>query len=216
MDSGGFSELSLYGRWVTPPEVYAEEVYRWGSTVGMLDWAAIQDWMCEPFLVSKTGLSVVEHQRRTIQSWHDLQRIAPELPWIPIVQGWGEGDYWAHVEMWLAEGVDLRDFGTVGIGSVCRREGTLEAVDIIAGLSRYGISLHGFGLKTTGLARLGKILKSADSLAWSFAGRKRPLPDCTHKNCSNCIRFAKAWHEQVLRRCEEAPEQVYYQMKLPI
>ena len=40
LDSGGFSEISLYGRWQTSPEQYAREVRRWHDEVGGLAFAA--------------------------------------------------------------------------------------------------------------------------------------------------------------------------------
>lgn len=45
LDSGGFTELSLHGRWITPAAAYAEAVTRYAGQVGGLDFAAIQDWM---------------------------------------------------------------------------------------------------------------------------------------------------------------------------
>ena len=43
------------------------------------------------------------------------------------------------------------------------------------------------------------LLRSADSLAWSYRARKRPpLPGCPHARCSHCLRYALAWRERVL------------------
>src|SRR5678810_804925 len=66
LDSGGFTELSIHGGWRSSASEYAAAVLRHRDEVGQLDWAAPQDWMCEPPVVAKTGLSVAEHQRRTI------------------------------------------------------------------------------------------------------------------------------------------------------
>ena len=42
-------------------------------------------------------------------------------------------------------------------------------------------------------------MASADSMAWSYAARHtEPLPECTHKQCQNCLPFALQWREQVL------------------
>lgn len=54
LESGGFSELSLYGEWRTTPEVYVAAVRRYDEKIGMLEWAAPQDWMCEPPMLDKT------------------------------------------------------------------------------------------------------------------------------------------------------------------
>lgn len=67
-----------------------------------------------------------------------------------------------------------------------------------------GLSLHGFGVKMGGLAKIASLLRSSDSLVWSFTARRlqRPgLPQCVgggHKNCANCLPFALAWRERLL------------------
>jgi hypothetical protein len=73
-----------------------------------------------------------------------------------------------------------------------------------------GLRLHGFGIKTTGLQQYGTLLASADSMAWSYAARRRgyPLPGCAHRTCSNCLRYATAWREQLIRRLNDAPSPV--------
>ncbi len=34
---------------------------RYRDEIGCLLWAAPQDWMCEPWITAKTGLTVAEH-----------------------------------------------------------------------------------------------------------------------------------------------------------
>ena len=202
LDSGGFSELSLFGRWQTTPEQYVAEVRRWRESLGGMAWAAIQDWMCEPFLIARTGLSVAEHQIRTVQSWTLLRRLAPEIPWTPVVQGFTLAEYRRCIEMYGSLGTDLRELPLVGLGSVCRRQGTGEAEEIVTALHEYGLSLHAFGFKTLGLVRCASRLVSADSMAWSLdARRTEPLAGCHgHKNCANCYRYAEQWRSKLLAR----------------
>jgi hypothetical protein len=69
LDSGGFSEISMYGEWRTDPAEYVTHVDRYDYEIGNLDWAAPQDWMCEPWMVAKTGLSVRVHQERTVSNF---------------------------------------------------------------------------------------------------------------------------------------------------
>lgn len=199
LDSGGFSELSMYGEWRTSPEQYVDEVHRFADEIGSLDWAAAQDWMCEPWITEKTGKTVHEHQRRTVENYLDLIARAPELPWTPVLQGWALRDYWAHVGMYIDAGVDLSALPTVGIGSVCRRQHTAEVEGLIRALHAVGVSLHGFGFKVRGMARVADALTSADSLAWSYAARRQPpLEGCTgHRNCANCMRYALAWRARL-------------------
>jgi hypothetical protein len=202
LDSGGFTELSLHGRWVTPAGEYAAAVTAYAGQVGGLDFAAIQDWMCEPQIIERTGLSVREHQERTVASYLELCRIAPDLPWIPVVQGWHPADYLRCADLYASAGVDLAAVPLTGLGSVCRRQSTAEIAVIVTALAACGLRLHGFGVKTGGLHLYGHLLASSDSMAWSYAARRLPaLPDCTgHKNCANCLTYATLWRRSVLDR----------------
>lgn len=210
LDSGGFSELSLHRGWTIPPPQYVAEVRRFANEVGNLEWAAAQDWMCEPFMVERTGLSVAEHQRRTLDNYRELCDLAPELPIVPVLQGWQPEEYLRHREMYLRAGVDLAALPRVGLGSVCRRQHSRELVRIVALFP--DLQLHAFGVKLQGIDQVARQLASADSLAWSYdARRQRPLPGCPHRSCANCLRFALLWRERVLRRirrAREAPRQL--------
>lgn len=201
LDSGGFSELSLHGRWETSPLVYIAAVYRYQEEIGNLEWAAPQDWMCEPHILAKTGLTVAEHQRLTVKNFLQLSFVgSPDgLPFIPVLQGWTLADYERCLEMYARAGIDLTGYPLVGVGSVCRRQASTEIEAIMAALESYGLKLHGFGVKRDGLALYGGRLTSADSMAWSFNARwEPPLPGCKHKHCNNCMKYALAWRARRL------------------
>lgn len=199
LDSGGFSELSLYGQWKTPPEQYASEAMEWQDRIGGLEWAAPQDWMCEPVMLEKTGLTIAEHQIRSVASYLYLRVAAASVPWAPVLQGWLHQDYLEHFRMYERCGVDLASLPVVGLGSVCRRQALALPAEIIRDLSSYGLRLHGFGFKMQGVAMSGHLLHSADSMAWSFdARRSEPLPGCSHKNCANCLKYALRWRYRLL------------------
>ncbi len=199
LDSGGFSELSLRGKWTDSSSNYASAVRRYVDEIGKLDFAAIQDWMCEPFVLQKTGGTVELHQARTIQSLVDLRSIAPEIPWLPVLQGFTRGEYLHHVESYARAGVDLAREPLVGVGSICRRQATGEAEDILRELQSLGIRVHGFGLKKQGLARTASVLASADSMAWSFDARRKPKQKgCQHPKCNNCLVYALNWYREVV------------------
>src|SRR5262245_23954240 len=168
LDSGGFSELSLHGAWQTTPAAYARAVVRYRDEIGSLAWAAPQDWMCEPPILAKTGRSVVFHQAATVASVLELrERIGPLV--IPVLQGWDLADYVACLERYRDEGLDLATEPVVGLGSICRRQGSRAIAAIVSEVAGYGIALHGFGIKTKGLAAYACKLVSADSMAWSYA-----------------------------------------------
>ena len=200
LDSGGFTELSMYGEWRTTPREYAAAVRRYRDEIGRLEWAAIQDYMCEPWIVGKTGLSVAEHQRRTIDSLISLRMLAPDITWLPVVQGWRGSDYLRHIDAYERAGFATSHEPLVGVGSVVRRQGTAEGGEIFKLVSWLGLRLHGFGVKIGALKRFASYLASGDSLAWSYAARRNPpcFPGHTHIHGGNCLEYALAWRRELL------------------
>jgi hypothetical protein len=197
LDSGGFTELNLYGRWATTTVEYLDAVARYEAEIGLLAWAAPQDWMCEPFVIERTGLSVREHQERTVANYLELRGRGP---FVPVLQGWTRADYLTCVALYADAGVDLTAEPLVGFGTVCRRQGTAEIAELVRELARGGIALHGFGMKLAAFTTdVPLFLASADSLAWSYNARRNPpLPGCPHRSCANCLRWALAWRERAL------------------
>jgi hypothetical protein len=205
LDSGGFTELSMFGEWRTTEVEYLAVVRRLRDEIGNMQWAAPMDWMVEPWMVERTGLSIGEHQRRTVDNFVRLRAAAPDLPIIPVLQGWSLDDYLRCFDMYAQVGVDLPAEPVVGIGSVCRRQNTSEIEVIVERLSSFGLRLHGFGVKTRGLGRYADLLASADSTAWSYNARMNPpLPGHAHrhKNCANCIDWAMRWRDRLLSQLD--------------
>ena len=163
MDSGGFTELSQFGEWTVTPCQYVREVRFYSEKLGRLQWAAPMDWMCEPWVVQKTGLTVEKHQMLTVLNFLELRELGEDLPFVPVLQGWKLDDYLRCWELYDRFGVDLESFETVGLGSVCRRQGMGAAGDIVRALQP--LKLHGFGFKLDGLRSVGHLLYSADSMA---------------------------------------------------
>jgi hypothetical protein len=198
LDSGGFSELSLYGQWKTTPQAYARAVRRYRDEIGQLVFASQQDWMCEPRVTAKTQRTVAQHQELTIDNYLELVRIAPEVPWMPVVQGWTSYEYSDHIEMWHARGVDLATLPRVGVGSICRRDNPVILHRILSDVRSHGLRIHAFGLKTEGLRRSGGHLASADSMAWSYAARRENrelgwLLQGRKTGLQNSLEFALEW-----------------------
>jgi hypothetical protein len=210
VDSGGFTELQRHGHWTRSPRQYVEDLRRIWESVGPYDWAAPQDWMCEDLIIhggtvgtqhfAGTHLSVLEHQRRTVANFLELRSLAPDLRIIPVLQGRDVPDYERCVQLYEKAGVDLRREPTVGLGSVCRLQSTQKGAEIVTAIAAHGLRLHGFGFKTLGLEKVGHLLASADSAAWSYHARKRPpIAGHTHKNCANCLPYALNWRTRVLQ-----------------
>lgn len=174
MDSGAFSEIATHGRYRASVEEYVEQVHRWARCGRMLA-AVSQDYMCEPWIVAKTGLSVLEHQRLTIERY-DAMRAAVrfDIHVMPVLQGYTIDDYVLHLR---AYGSRLTPGTWVGVGSVCKRNANvreIESILLAIRTLRPDLRLHGFGLKMTALASqtVRDCLHSADSMAWSFNARK--------------------------------------------
>ena len=216
LDSGAFSEVGLHGEFVTSPSEYVAAVRRYRDEIGNLVWAAPQDHMCEPFVLrrSKIASTVEGAQRWTIDNLLELRHLAPDLWIVPVLQGQGLGDYRRHVDGYDRAGIDLTREPLVGLGSVCRRQATDEIANLIAHLSYDGLALHGFGIKSDGLRRYGWCLRSADSMAWSYTGRRhhRPCPHTGVMSCANCLPFALAWRQQVLVADLRRPVQLAMEM----
>ena len=218
LDSGGFSAIRQDGCYRVGPRQYVEEVKRWRDEIGNLVWCAIQDWMCEPDMLARTGKTVAEHQELTVQSWLDLTALDAALPWVPVLQGYTLEDYHRCADLYEKHAAtDLASLPLVGVGSVCRRQGTREAAAIIKSLHARGLhNLHGFGMKTlalTGKRSLAGYLKSSDSMAWSHRARnawrheKRRLCRGEHTGgCGNCQPWALAWRERLVRAVERSEE----------
>ena len=204
LDSGGFTELNLHGRWTRTPREYVADVRRLRDEVGSLEWAAPQDWMCEPFVTSKTGKSVEEHQRLTVENFLELKSIAPELPIAPVLQGWHPSTYIECAEMYQRAGVDLAKEAVVGVGSVCRRQSGNSLAYIAMRLCDLELTnLHGFGLKKLGLKSIfGEVFRSADSLAWSFAERKN------RTGLQNDFATALEWRALLLEQIEKSGREI--------
>lgn len=175
IDSGAFTELKDHGHYRTEPQEYAEEILRW-SKCGNMVAAVSQDYMCEPFIVARTGLSTQEHQRLTIARYDALVASVGRAAYVmPVLQGYWPDEYLTHLG---AYGKRLKRGSWVGVGSVCKRNANvaaIEAVVVTISRARPDLRLHGFGVKTTALKSslvMGS-LYSADSSAWSYAARMR-------------------------------------------
>lgn len=174
LDSGAFTEISKFGKYRDDESVYASHVNRLAAINPNLLAAVSQDYMCEAFILNKTGLSIADHQRLTIERYDRLTPSITTAYLMPVLQGYEPKDYVAHI---LAYGKRLPVGAYVGVGSVCKRNddiGKIEAVMRAIKNERPDLRLHGFGLKTTALSNsnVRDRLYSADSMAWSWAARK--------------------------------------------
>lgn len=199
MDSGAFTEIATHGGYRYSVGEYAGQIRRW-ATNGNLLAAVAQDWMCEPWIVARTRLSVSEHQRLTVERYDALRaEDTAEVYILPVLQGYAPDDYVRHIRLY---GDRLAVGAWVGVGSICKRNANPRAVEAVL-LAVHGerpdLRLHGFGLKASALrsALVFDLLHTADSMAWSYNARMQG------RN-ANDWREAKRW----MRGIEDVPRQM--------
>jgi hypothetical protein len=176
MDSGGFTMLQQYGRSPMTAAEYVAEVRRIVDGVGrMPDWVAPMDNMCESQVIygrrdvprsspqwfhgtrelrglkpgdpeQDLATAVRIHQRLTVDNYLQPLELAPEIPWMPVLQGATLASYIDCADRYAAAGVDLGAEPIVGLGSVCRRQATGEIGAIVSTFADRGWLLHGFGV----------------------------------------------------------------------
>ena len=174
MDSGAFSTIMKHGGYPGSVQEYAAHIRRFRNE-GKLLAAVSQDYMCEAHMIEKTGLSVAEHQRLTIERYDALLAEDTGVYIMPVLQGYKPAEYVAHIR---AYGARLAHGAWVGVGSVCKRNGDPSAIEAVLSAilaERPDLRLHGFGIKLTALNSdfVMRSLFSADSMAWSFSARKQ-------------------------------------------
>jgi len=191
MDSGAFSTIAAYGGYPEPVSEYADVIKRFALDGNLLA-AVAQDYMCEPWMLAKTGKTVAEHQALTIERYDALLAEDTGVYIMPVLQGYEPAEYVTHLR---AYGHRLAYGAWVGVGSICKRNSNPRAIEAVLSAikrERPDLRLHGFGVKLTALASglVRQLLFSADSMAWSFAARMRG------RN-GNCWREARAFVDLV-------------------
>ena len=194
LDSGAFTELFQYHGYRHEPSEYAREVRRLvNNKVADIEIAVSQDYMCEPVMLNKTSLTVRDHQRLTIKRYGALLKEHLPVPVMPVLQGYHPQEYVDHIDMY---GDHLAFDMHVGVGSVCKRNGDPRAIiEVLEAITKAApwLRLHGFGIKKTSLQNqdIRQLLYSADSMAWSYAGRKK------NGKLANDWRYAKSFLDDI-------------------
>lgn len=143
MDSGAFSTINAHGGYPYPVEEYAAHINRW-KNCGRLLAAVAQDYMCEPAMIEKTGLTIADHQRLTIVRYDALLPLVTGVYIMPVLQGYSPEDYVSHIRQY---GDRLAVGAWVGVGSVCKRNGDPRSIeDVLLAIKeeRPDLRLHGF------------------------------------------------------------------------
>jgi hypothetical protein len=213
MDSGAFSEITINGKYTYTTDEYLHyvEMHQPGLYFNM-------DFMCEPFVLEKTGGTVKEHQQKSIDNQIKIMDRMDHYDitgqFAGCIQGWELKDYIEHIDMLKAQGCIT---SKMGVGSVCRRKNTGDIVNILQAVKEAlpNVKLHGFGIKTQALQypSICAALDSSDSMAWSFDGRREETQqcgDCIHPgamNCANCHVHMLKWYDRVISVRNNAEKQ---------
>jgi hypothetical protein len=171
LDSGAFTRISS-GKSHLSTRKYAKLIRRW-SVCGNLLAAVAQDYICEPFILDITGLTVENHQKATIARYDNLLKLldGSGVYLMPVLQGYAPEDYVCHISMY---GDHLNLGMWVGVGSLCKRNRFpvhIEAILLAIKAERPDLKLHGFGVKKKALGSgiVCDLLHSADSQAHGVA-----------------------------------------------
>jgi hypothetical protein len=80
-------------------------------------------------------------------------------------------------------------------------------------LARYvtcRLSTHGWALDSGGFTELSTYGEWRTTPAWSYEGRRNPpMPGHGHKNCANCLDYARRWRTRLLDGLEVAAARGY-------
>lgn len=118
LDSQAFMKLRLHGCYPSSPQAYARKVERVARLVKRVT-AVTEDYMCEPFMLAKTGLSIADHQRLTIERFDAIRTtLDPAIELMPVLQGYLPREYVDHIRQY---GERLPHGSWVGVGSICKR-----------------------------------------------------------------------------------------------
>jgi hypothetical protein len=82
-------------------EDYAHGIRRSNQSVktnGNLVAAVTQDLMCEPFILEKTGLTIEDHQKITVERYARLIDLTNGYV-MPVLQGYSPESYAAHLAL---------------------------------------------------------------------------------------------------------------------
>jgi hypothetical protein len=175
IDSGGFTAARKWGRYPWTHQQYIDWI-RAESRDVPLDWCAVMDYACERDVDRGIYATNRDRIKATIRNDRALRALAPDLPWLSVLQGNTLEE--SALDLALRRRIGLL-FPYMGIGSICRRVGS-EAAAVLAW---YGPRLpatryHAFGLdiRTFDARDAAYFLcASWDSYSWTWARGARTM-----------------------------------------
>lgn len=193
VDCGGFTAARRWGAYPWEPAQYAEFVGAVSRDVP-LAFCACMDYACERGVNREHYQTNIDRIEATIANEADCKASAPDLPWLPVLQGdtLEERAY----DLSRRRELGMLPDGYAGIGSVCGR-GAKAARNVVRFYDGHlsGVKFHGFGMHIGALdddVVMGA-LKSWDSYSWTWARGARSLraPEYLKRDDENYASYAR-------------------------
>ena len=202
IDSGGFTAAQRWGEYPWTVEEYVEFIRKSSENV-RLDFCAVMDYACEPDVNRTVNPTNIDRIKATVENEALCIAAAPDLPWLPVLQGDNLSEREFDIEYRAKNNVEIKPY--MGIGSVCKRgaKKAREVVRFYAG-TLTGVRYHAFGLDVRALNKCDVLrnIKSWDSYAWAFGRGMRSVGG--HKiregesHTEHTIRLAKTYLENTV------------------
>lgn len=208
IDSGGFTAAKKWGRYPWLVEQYADFIQEMSRDVP-LDFCAIMDYACEPSVDRSTYATNIERIEVTIANEILCLETAPDLPWLPVLQGDSLEERSYDLERRRES--DMLPNEYAGIGSVCGR-GAGGAVETTLFYREQlpGVKFHGFGMHIQALDNdfVFSVIRSWDSYSWNWGKGQKDVDRPTEylkrpgeSHTSQCRRLGNLyWQNTILPR----------------
>ena len=205
IDSGGFTAAKRWGCYPWTREQYVEFIRQEIRDIP-LTFCASMDYACEREVNRETFATNRERIRQTIENEMQLRALAPDLPWLGVLQGNTLDERLFDVRCRRRLGLI---FPLMGIGSICGRRAS-EAATVIRSYRRWlpGVRYHAFGLDCRtldGRDDVAAAVQSWDSYAWNWPrgdrGASRPsflLRAGGESWSTYTLRLADAYHASAI------------------
>lgn len=183
IDSGGFTAARQWGKYPWSVQQYADFIGDVSRDVA-LDFCAIMDYACEPSVNREIYRSNKDRIKATIRNETECMRVAPDLPWLPVLQG--DNQIERAFDIAIRQRVGMLPGKYAGVGSVCGR-GRAGAVETILFYRDQlpGVKFHCFGMHVQALDNdfVFDAIKSWDSYGWNWGrgATKKEMPWEKHK-----------------------------------
>lgn len=175
LDSGGFTAAARWGKYPWTPLEYAEFARTMSREIP-LDFVAIMDYACEPNVDRSILATNRDRIKATIRNETACREAAPDLPWLPVLQGDSLEERAYDLELRDKLGMLPTDYA--GIGSLCKR-GIKSARKTIKFYNDHlpNVRFHGFGLHIQALDDDASFaaVRSWDSYSWNWARGQKEL-----------------------------------------